>query len=47
MKKQTNNSHRTFIAITFLATLLIMAACKESKEPTQNTAVSQTKGEAS
>jgi len=43
MKKQTNNSLRTFIAITFLATLLIMVACKERKDTTQNAAVSETK----
>ena len=43
MKKQTNNSHRAIIAITFLATVLTMAACKERKEPTQNTTVSETK----
>ena len=42
MKKQTNNSRRTVIAITFLATLLTMTACKEKKEPTAATPVSQT-----
>jgi uncharacterized protein len=43
MKKQTNNSHRTIIAITFLATLLTMASCKEGKEPSPNNSVSKTK----
>ncbi len=43
MKKQTNNSHRAVIAITFLCTLLTMAACKERKESTQNTTGSETR----
>ena len=43
MKKQTNNSLRTFIAITFLTTLLTMTACNERKEPTQTTTVSETR----
>ena len=43
MKKQTNNSLRTSIIITFLATLLIMAGCKEKKESTQSSTVSETK----
>ena len=43
MKKQTNNSLRTAIAITFLATLLTIDACKEGKEPTPDTSISQTK----
>jgi hypothetical protein len=37
MKKQTNNSHRAFIAVTFLATLLTCTACNEKKESTQST----------
>lgn len=40
---QIKNSHRAFIAITFLATLLTMSACNEKKETSQNTAVSETK----
>jgi ankyrin repeat protein len=43
MKMQNTNSRKVVIKITFLATLLIMAACNERKEPTQNTTVSQTK----
>jgi len=43
MKKQTNNSHRAAIAITFLATLLILTSCNEKKEANQNTTVSQMK----
>jgi hypothetical protein len=43
MKKQTNNSLRTFIAITFLTTLLTVTACNERKEPTQTTTVSETR----
>lgn len=44
MKKQTNNSHRAAIAITFLTTLLTITACNERKEgPNQNTAVSETR----
>ena len=41
MKKQTNNSLRTIIAITFLSMLLIMASCQQRKEPNRNAAVSQ------
>ncbi len=43
MKKQTNNSLRAIIAITFLSTLLTIIACNEKKESTQNTTVSDTK----
>ena len=43
MKKQTNNSLRTIIAITFLTMLLTITACNERKEPTQNPAVSETR----
>ncbi|MEJ0104527.1 MAG: ankyrin repeat domain-containing protein [Bacteroidota bacterium] len=43
MKKQINNSLRTVIAIIFLAILLTMAACKEGKESTPDSPVSQTK----
>ena len=46
MKKQTNNSLRTVIALTFLTTLLTLAACKEGKEPTPGNSVSQTKAKA-
>jgi uncharacterized protein len=41
MKKQTNNSLRTTIALTFLATLLTMAACKEGKDSAPDNPVSQ------
>lgn len=41
MKKQTNNSLRTIIAITFLSMLLIMASCQQRKEPNRNVTVSQ------
>lgn len=43
MKKQTNNSLRTIIAITFLSMLSIMASCQQRKEPNRNAAVSQTR----
>jgi uncharacterized protein len=43
MKMQIKNSHRAFIAITFLAMLLTMTACNEKKEPTGSTTVSQTR----
>jgi ankyrin repeat protein len=43
MKKQTNNSLRTIIAITFLSMLSIMASCQQRKEPNRNATVSQTK----
>ena len=38
MKMQIKNSHRAFIAITFLTMLLTITACNEKKEPTQSTA---------
>ncbi len=41
MKKQTNNSLRTIIAITFLSMLSIMASCQQRKEPNRNATVSQ------
>jgi uncharacterized protein len=43
MKKQTNNSHRAIIAITFLSILLTITACNQRKEPTQNSTASLTK----
>jgi ankyrin repeat protein len=43
MKKQTNNSLRTIIAITFLSMLSIMASCQQRKEPNRNATASQTK----
>ena len=43
MKKQTNNSLRAAIAITFLTTLLTLTACNEKKESTQKTSVSETR----
>jgi uncharacterized protein len=43
MKKQTNNSLRTIIAITFLSLLSIMASCQQRKEPNKNATASQTK----
>jgi uncharacterized protein len=43
MKKQTNNWHRAVIAITFLTTLLTMAACEEGKESTPEISVSKNK----
>ena len=46
MKKQTHNSLRNFIAITFLTTLLLMTGCKESKDQAQTATVSQTKAKA-
>ncbi len=43
MKKQTNNSLRTIIAITLLSMLSIMASCQQRKEPNRNATASQTK----
>jgi len=43
MKKQTNNSLRAFIAITFLANLFTMTACKEGKKPIPEATHTQTK----
>ena len=43
MKPIITNSCKVFIKIAFLTTLLILTACKESKEPTLNTTVSQTR----
>lgn len=43
MKKQTNSSHRAFIAITFLSMFSIMASCQERKEPNQKASASQTR----
>jgi hypothetical protein len=43
MKKQTNNWLRASIAITFSATLLLMAGCKEKKASVQNTTASESR----
>ncbi|MBL0181820.1 MAG: ankyrin repeat domain-containing protein [Chitinophagaceae bacterium] len=43
MKKQIKNSHRAFIAITFLSMLSIMASCQQRKEPNKNATVSETR----
>ena len=43
MKKQTNNSLRTIIAITLLSMLSIMASCQQRKGPNRNATASQTK----
>jgi ankyrin repeat protein len=40
MKKQTNNSHRTTIAFTFLTTLLLVSACNSNSQ-TNNAKSSQ------
>lgn len=43
MKKKIKNSHRAFIAITFLSMLSIMASCQQRKEPNKNATVSETR----
>jgi ankyrin repeat protein len=43
MKKQIKNSHRAFIAITFLSMLSIMASCQQRKDPNKNATVSETR----
>jgi uncharacterized protein len=43
MKKQTKNSLRTVIAITFPVMLLTITACNEKKEHTQPATVAQTR----
>ncbi len=42
MKKQINNSLRTAISITFLATALTITACKQGKGPAPAATVAQT-----
>jgi ankyrin repeat protein len=43
MKKQTKNSLRTTVAITFLATVLTTTACNQGKEPAPAATIFQTK----
>ena len=43
MEKQKNNLSKVVFGITFFATMLMMPACKERKEPAQDNTISQTK----
>ena len=43
MKKQTNHSLRTTIALTFLTALLTIVACKQGTQPNSGASLSQTK----